>query len=79
MKLLQKLLKKIPVLGPVYGITVSSDDIYSPVTELICKIYGSLSPKCRYDSLGMLHLDDIHHILCGKRFEVELIRACIIR
>jgi len=72
------MLKGISVFCSFDGIYVCTDDFYATLHQRLCQIDCCLTAKGSDNSQRFFQFNDVHYILNGKRFKVQLIASCII-
>ena len=78
-QLVQQLFKFVPILGPVDGGTVRADDGHAPLHQGVCQVDGGLAAQRGNDALGILEVQDVHHILGGQGLKVQLVGGRVVR
>ena len=78
LKLADNRLERIPVLRPVDRLMIGSDDLNPPFEQRLCQIHRRLSTQRCDHAYRMLQFDNIHDILYGQRFKIQLIRSGIV-
>ena len=78
-QLVQEVFKLVPVLGPVDGGAVRADDGHAPLHQGVCQVDGGLAAQGGNDALGVLEVQDVHHILGGQGLKVQLVGGGVVR
>ena len=78
MQLLDEGVEDIPVFRLFNGLAVRANDVDSPVKEALGQIHGSLAAKGYNDTQRLFQVDDVHHILGGQGFKIELVRGGVV-
>ena len=70
--------KAVAVFCAFDCLTVGSDNFNAPFHKRLGQVDGGLTAERGNNALRLLKLDNIHDILCCKRFKIELVCSCII-
>ena len=70
--------KALAVLGEVDGIGLGAHDVHTGILQHARKLERSLTAQRDHDTVGALHIDDIHDVLVRKRFEVQAVGRVVI-
>ena len=66
----QELFKGIPVFRLFYGIAIGADYFHTPISERLRQIDGRLPAQGGDDSLRLLQMDDVQHILNSEWLKI---------
>ena len=82
--LLKGAAEEFPVLGPVYGLNVRTQQPHAEAVQsaVPAQLHGygetGLAPQPRQNGVRPLFLNDAGHGLCGKRFQIYLVRQMLV-
>ena len=72
-------LEALPVFSQVDGIRAGADDRRAGCFQIPCQLQRGLSAVLNDDTVRLLQLDDLQHVLQGERLEVKPIGGVVIR
>ena len=77
--LLQEGVKPFPILRDVDSLRRGAENRDAVAVEKSGQPDGGLPAERHHHANGLLHLDDVHHVLRAKRLEVQPVRRVVVR
>ena len=74
LRLLQNPVKKLPILRRVHVLRLCAKNRHAHLHQAFRQLDSRLSAKLHHRTVGLLHIDDVLHILRCQRLEIELVR-----
>ena len=69
--LFEQLVKALSVLRHINGVIGGAENIHAVVAHELGELDSGLTAERDHDAVGILGLDDAHHVLVGERLKVE--------
>ena len=78
-KLLEQGIKPLAVLGDVNALGRGAEDADAVAVERLRERDGGLAAEGDYDADGLLHVDDLQHVLSRERLEIQPVGGVVVR
>ena len=75
---LQQLVEPLPVLGHVDGLGAGAQDLHAVAVQVLGELDGRLAAEGHHHAHGLLHGDDVHHVLGIERLEVQPVGGIVV-
>ena len=75
LKLFKQFVKSLSVLSSVNSVRRSTQNVYTMLSHMLCKLDSSLSAECHNNSNRLFNSDDVHNVLVSKRLEIKSVSS----
>ena len=77
-ELLEQGLEAFAVFGAVDSVGAGTDDRHTGALERHGEVQRSLAAELHDNTVGLLHVDDMHHVFKGERLEVQAVGGVVV-